>query len=69
MEMFEKQIKEEDGKLNYDRVSDIIRNYQGKSAIPTDSIEEKHMRQFSSKAIQISKNMYLKVGTWVVDNP
>ena len=65
MEMFEKQIKEDDGKLNYDRVSEIIRKYHSESTSHTDSVEEKHMRQFSSRAIQIGKNMYLKVGNEV----
>lgn len=61
MEMFEKQIKEEDGRLNYDRYDDIIRKYHSQMDMPTDSLEEKQMRQFSSRAIQISKNLYLKV--------
>lgn len=61
MEMFERQIKGEDGKLDYDRVDDIIRKYHVPTDIPEDSLEDKHMRQFSSRAIQISKNLYLKV--------
>ena len=61
MELFEKQIKEEDGKLNYDRVNDIIRKYNNTTNEKPNTIEEKHMQQFSSRAIQISKNLYLKV--------
>lgn len=28
MAVYEKEIKDEDGKLNYDRVEDIVRRYQ-----------------------------------------
>lgn len=63
MEMFERQIKGEDGKLDYDRVDDIIQKYHVPSDTVEGSLEDKHMRQFSSRAIQISKNLYLKVSS------
>ena len=65
MAVYEKEIKDEDGKLNYDRVEDIVRRYQSEVMSRTKTVdptaEEKQIRQFTSRAIQISKGMYLKV--------
>ena len=63
--MFEKEIKE-DGEMNYDRVDSIVQKYHQKPHFSyndhsIESAEDKHMRQFTSKVIQISKNMYMKV--------
>lgn len=66
MAVYEKEIKDEDGKLNYDRVEDIVRHYQSDVMSRTQTVDptvdEKQIRQFTSRAIQIGKGMYLKVG-------
>ncbi|OAO16680.1 hypothetical protein AV274_1587 [Blastocystis sp. ATCC 50177/Nand II] len=72
MAVYEKEIKDEDGKLNYDRVEDIVRRYQSDVMSRTKTVdptaEEKQIRQFTSRAIQISKGMYLKTDTPVGGN-
>ena len=64
MQIFENQIKEQDGNLNYDRAEAIVRQYN--KPAPTDdstlSKEEKRLRQFSNQAMQISREIHFKVG-------
>ena len=45
--------------MNYDRVDDLVKKYQATTEETIDS-SEKPLRQFSSRAIQISKGLYLK---------
>ena len=64
MQIFENQIKEQDGNLNYDRAEAIVRQYN-KPASADDSTlskEEKRLRQFSNQAMQISREIHFKVG-------
>lgn len=64
MQIFENQIKEQDGNLNYDRAEAIVRKYN-KPAPADDSTlskEEKRLRQFSNQAMQISREIHFKVG-------
>lgn len=66
MAVYAQEIKDDNGDLNYDRVEDLIRKYQSDVVSKTKTVdpttEEKQIRQFTSRAIQISKGMYLKVG-------
>lgn len=65
MAVYAQEIKDDNGDLNYDRVEDLIRKYQSdvvsKAKTVDPTTEEKQIRQFTSRAIQISKGMYLKV--------
>ena len=68
MAIFENQIKEQDGHLNYDRAEELARQYRGYPSVDPSllSKEEKKLRQFSTQAMQISKGLYLKVCLFVL---
>ena len=46
--------------MNYDRVEDLVKKYQPTTTDENVDSSEKPLRQFSSRAIQISKGLYLK---------
>jgi hypothetical protein len=55
-------LKEQNGELNYDRVEELVKRYQARQGEDGDSSEQP-LQQFSSRAIQISKGLYLKADT------
>ena len=64
MQIFENQIKEQDGNLNYDRAEAIVRRYNKPVSVDDSTLskEEKRLRQFSNQAMQISREIHFKVG-------
>ena len=64
MQIFESQIKEQDGNLNYDRAEAIARQYSKPLSLDDSALsqEEKRLRQFSNQAMQISRKIQFKVG-------
>lgn len=64
MQIFENQIKEQDGNLNYDRAEAIVRQYNKPVSVDDSTLskEEKRLRQFSNQAMQISREIHFKVG-------
>lgn len=46
--------------MNFDRVGDLVKKYQSGTVEENVDSSEKPLRQFSSRAIQISKGLYLK---------
>ena len=66
--IYESALKERDGGLNFDRAESLVHRYR--RSRPTEDIDpsEKPLAQFSSRAIQISRGLYLKADTPVGGN-